>query len=327
MQSPFATASSQNSLDRLREVIRYKHYSIRTEEAYTDWVRRFLAFHAALSMDRLAEPEISSFLTYLAVRENVAASTQNQALNALVFFFRHVLKKSFDAPFHPVRAKRPIRLPTVLSKSEVHQVLDRLSGSYALMAHLLYGSGLRMMEVLRLRVKDLDFDQNQIVIHDGKGFKDRVTMLPESLRQPLRQHLERVREMHEADLSRGFGSVYLPYALERKNPGAAREWKWQFVFPSDRLSDDPRTGVHRRHHADESGLQKEIRKAARDAGIQKPVGCHTFRHSFATHLLEAGHDIRTVQELLGHKDVRTTMIYTHVLNRGGLGVVSPLDQS
>jgi len=319
-------SSTQGYLDRLHAVIRRKHYSIRTEQAYVDWVRRFLAFHAPLPTERLAEPEISAFLTHLAVREKVAASTQNQALNALVFFFRNVLQNDLAAPFQLIRAKRPLRLPTVLSKEEVHRVLGFLSGEYLLMAQLLYGSGLRLMEVLRLRVKDVDFDQRLILVHDGKGFKDRVTMLPDQLIAPLRAHLDRVREMHQSDLGRGLGSVYLPYALERKYPGAARNWNWQYVFPSDRLSADPRTGVIGRHHVDESGLQKEVRRAARAAGIQKPVGCHTFRHSFATHLLESGSDIRTVQELLGHADVKTTMIYTHVLNRGGLAVRSPLDQ-
>jgi integron integrase len=326
MKASGVVPPSSDFLDRLRAFIRRKHYSIRTEQAYVDWVRRFLAFHAPIPPDRLAEPEISAFLTHLAVREKVAASTQNQALNALVFFFRNVLQNNLEAPFQLVRAKRPLRLPTVLSKEEVHRVLRGLSGEYLLMAQLLYGSGLRLMEVLRLRVKDIDFDLRQILVHDGKGFKDRVTMLPDRLIAPLQAHLEIVRQMHEADLGRGFGSVYLPYALERKYPGAARDWRWQYVFPSDRLSTDPRTGILGRHHVDESGLQKEVRRAARAAGIQKPVGCHTFRHSFATHLLESGSDIRTVQELLGHQDVKTTMIYTHVLNRGGLAVRSPLDQ-
>jgi integron integrase len=325
MKIPGTIPPTQDCLDRLHAVIRRKHYSIRTEQAYADWVRRFLAFHAPLPPERLAEPEISAFLTHLAVREKVAASTQNQALNALVFFFRNVLQKSLDAPFQLVRAKRPLRLPTVLSKEEVHRVLRGLSGEHLLMAQLLYGSGLRLMEVLRLRVKDVDFDQHMILVHDGKGFKDRVTMLPDQLIAPLQAHLEIVRQMHAADLGRGLGSVYLPYALERKYPGAALDWNWQYIFPSDRLSADPRTGIFGRHHIDESGLQKAVRRAASAAGIQKPVGCHTFRHSFATHLLEGGYDIRTVQELLGHKDVKTTMIYTHVLHRGGLCVRSPLD--
>jgi integron integrase len=317
--------SPHDLLQHLHDLIRRKHYSIRTEKAYADWVRRFLAFHSGIPLERLSEAEISSFLTFLAVREKVSASTQNQALNALVFFFRNVLRRNLDSPFNLVRAKRPFRLPTVLSKTEVQRILNHLSGEHLLMAQLLYGSGLRLMEALRLRVKDIDFGLRQILVRDGKGFKDRITMLPDQLRDPLRIHLERVRRIFEADLNRGIGGVHLPYALERKYPSAAREWKWQYVFPSDRLSTDPRTGVTRRHHADESYLQKEVRRAAREAGILKPVGCHTFRHSFATHLLEAGHDIRTVQELLGHSDVKTTMIYTHVLNRGGLGVRSPLD--
>ncbi|MBN1439721.1 MAG: integron integrase [Anaerolineales bacterium] len=320
-----ASSSTAELLNRLRKLIRLRHYSIRTEESYVDWVRRFFAFHAGLPPEQLAEEEISAFLTHLAVRERVASSTQNQALNALVFFYRGVLGKKLDSPFQLVRAKRPVLLPTVLSKEEVRALLAALSGQHLLMAQLLYGSGLRLMEALRLRVKDLDFRMRRITIRDGKGFKDRVTMLPDSAAAPLQAHLERVRRIHQSDLAAGAGSVYLPYALERKYPSAAREWKWQYVFPSDRLSPDPRGGVVRRHHVDESGLQKEVRRAARSAGIPKRVGCHTLRHSFATHLLESGYDIRTVQELLGHANVNTTMIYTHVLNRGGLAVKSPLD--
>jgi integron integrase len=322
----FENPSPSVLLDRLRARIRTRHYSIRTEQAYADWARRFLAFHADVPVDRLAEAEISSFLTHLAVRERVAASTQNQALNALVFFFRNVLHRELDSAFRFLRAKRPRRLPTVLSREEVRALLGRLSGQHLLMAQLLYGGGLRLMEVLRLRVKDLDFDLGRILVRDGKGFKDRATVFPDCLRGPLQDHLQRVRRIYEADLERGAGGVFLPYALERKYPSAACEWKWQYVFPSDRLSADPRTGRIRRHHADESGLQKEVKRAARAAGIPKPVGCHTLRHSFATHLLESGSDIRTVQELLGHSDVTTTMIYTHVLGRGGLGVKSPLDE-
>jgi integron integrase len=319
-------SSSRNCLERLRSIIRCRHYSIRTEEAYLDWVHRFLAFHPGVPPESLTEREISAFLTHLAVRERVASSTQNQALNALVFFFRHVLLRPPESPFHIVRAKRPVRLPTVLSRAEVASLLSGLSGRHLLMAQLLYGGGLRLMEVMRLRIKDVDFDLRQILVRDGKGLKDRVTILPESLRSSLQTHLQRVRRMYESDLDRGVAGVFLPYALERKYPSAAREWGWQYVFPSDRLSRDPRSGAVRRHHADESALQKEVRRAARATGIPKPVGCHTLRHSFATHLLESGYDIRTVQELLGHSDVKTTMIYTHVLNRGGLGVKSPLDQ-
>jgi len=277
--------------------------------------------------------EIEAFLTHWAVNQNVAASTQNQALSALLFLYREVLHKDLDCPIDAVRAKRPKRLPTVLTKEETRKVLGCLSGTHQLMAKLLYGSGLRLMECVRLRVKDVDFAQRQIIVRDGKGMKDRVTMLPDSLVVPLQEHLQRVKRLHEQDLAQGYGSVYLPFALERKCPNANREWIWQYVFPATKVSRDPRSGAVRRHHLDESGLQKAVRKAARLAGLPKRVTCHTFRHTFATHLLEAcpelsrrgGYDIRTVQELLGHKDVRTTMIYTHVLNRGGLAVRSPLD--
>ncbi|MGQ0602685.1 MAG: integron integrase, partial [Anaerolineales bacterium] len=256
---------------------------------------------------------------------NDAASTQNQALNALVFLYRQVLHQDLDGRIEPVRAKRPERLPVVLTRDETHRLLDQLSGDYHLSAQLLYGSGLRLLECLRLRIKDIDFEQRAIVVRDGKGMKDRVTMLPDSLVAPLRTHLLRVKQLHAEDLTRGGGAVYLPFALERKYPNANREWAWQFVFPADRPSSDPRSGAVRRHHLHETSLQKAVREAAQRAGFAKPVTCHTLRHSFATHLLEAGYDIRTVQELLGHKDVKTTMIYTHVLNRGGLAVRSPLD--
>ena len=312
-------------LEALRLAIRARHYSIRTEEAYTDWARRFILFHSLHPPDSLGVPEINAFLTYLAVDEQVSAATQNQALNAIVFLFREVLRLELDGPIAPVRAKRPQRLPVVLTRAEVRAILDRLAGSHQLMARLLYGSGLRLMECLRLRVKDLDFAQRQIVVRDGKGMKDRVTMLPDSLMGPLRAHLEGVQALHRQDLAAGAAGVYLPYALERKYPSANREWGWQYVFPADKPSIDPRSGLCRRHHAHESGLQKAVRAAAREAGVAKRVSCHAFRHSFATHLLESGYDIRTVQELLGHSDVKTTMIYTHVLNRGGLAVRSPLD--
>jgi integron integrase len=325
MSSSADSLSPAAGLEKLRSLIRLKHYSLRTERSYIAWVRRFLRFHRALPPGRLAEPEIASFLTHLAVYGRVSSATQNQALNAVVFFCRHVLGKELSGSLNPVRAKRPRRLPAVLSRDEVRSLLARLSGRHRLMAQLLYGSGLRLMECLRLRVKDVDFRLRRITVRDGKGSKDRVTMLPETLAEPLQIHLELVRRMHDSDLARGAGAVFLPCALERKYPRAAREWKWQYVFPADRLSTDPRTGAVRRHHAGESGLQKEVRRAVRAAGILKPAGCHTLRHSFATHLLEGGYDIRTVQELLGHKDLRTTMIYTHVLNRGGLAVRSPLD--
>jgi len=289
------------------------------------WIRRYILFHNKRHPNEMGSKEIETFLTHLAIKENVAASTQNQALSALLFLYRYVLQKDLDGPIDALRAQKPKRLPTVLTKEEVRKVISHLPGTPRLMASLLYGSGLRLMECLRLRVKDLDFAQRQIIVRDGKGQQDRVTMLPESLIAPLQEHLQRVKRLHEEDLDKGYGAVYLPDALERKYPNASREWAWQYVFPSDRLSEDPRTGIVRRHHLDESNLQKAVKEAARLAGIAKLVGPHTFRHSFATHLLQNGYDIRTVQELLGHKDVKTTMIYTHVLQRGGLAVRSPLD--
>ncbi len=317
-------------LDQVRDALRLKHYSIRTETSYVDWIRRYILFHrteqgSVRHPSEMGSAEIQTFLTHLAVDENVAASTQNQAFSALLFLYREVLSRELG-PIDALRARKPKRLPTVLTQEEVRLVVGHLSGTHQLMAKLLYGSGLRLMECVRLRVKDLDFAQHMIVVRDGKGMEDRVTMLPESLTQALREHLRQVKQLHEQDLGQGYGAVYLPFALERKYPNAEHEWIWQWAFPSARLSADPRAGVVRRHHVDESGLQKAVRQAARLAGIPKPVGPHTFRHSFATHLLENGYDIRTVQELLGHKDVRTTMIYTHVLQRGGLAVHSPLDQ-
>jgi len=312
-------------LDQVRDAIRLKHYSIRTEQSYVAWIKRYILFHHKRHPRDMGSAEIEAFLTHLAVKENVAASTQNQALSALLFLYREVLRQDLDGPIDSIRAKRPKRLPTVLTKDEVRRVIGELSGTHRLMAQLLYGSGLRLMECVRLRVKDIDFAQHLIVVRDGKGQEDRVTMLPDSLIAPLQEHLLRVKRLHEEDLARGHGSVYLPFALERKYPNADREWIWQYVFPANRLSVDPRSGIVRRHHLDESNLQKAVREAARLAGINKSVSPHTFRHSFATHLLENGYDIRTVQELLGHKDVKTTMIYTHVLNRGPMAVRSPLD--
>ncbi|MCL0076122.1 integron integrase [Dehalococcoidia bacterium] len=312
-------------LDQAREAIRQKHYSIRTEESYVNWMKRFILFHGKRHPKDMDVPQIEAFLTHLAVDLNVAASTQNQAFNAILFLFREVLRQPLEGNIDAIRAKRPKRLPTVLTKQEVHRVLDTMAGTSQLIARLMYGSGLRLMEAVRLRVKDMDSAQHQIVVRDGKGMKDRVTVLLDSLVAPLQEHLQRVKLLHQQDLSRGYGNVHLPYALERKYPNAGREWIWQYVFPSNRLSKDPRSGVVRRHHLHESSLQKAVRKAAKLAGSNKHVACHTFRHSFATHLLQDGYDIRTVQELLGHKDIRTTMIYTHVLNRGGLGVRSPLD--
>ena len=320
------TSRPKKLLDQVRDAIRVKHYSIRTEEAYVAWIRRYILFHDKQHPRAMGISEIEAFLTHLAVEQNVAASTQNQALAALLFLYREVLRKDLERPVDSVRAKRPQRLPTVLTPEEVFKVMGFLSGTHQLMAKLLYGSGLRLMECMRLRVKDVDFAQRQIIVRDGKGMKDRVTMLPEVLISSLQEHLRHVKLLHTSDLTTGYGSVYLPFALARKYPHANREWLWQWVFPSQRPSVDPRSGAVRRHHLDESGLQKAVRRAAQQAGISKRVSPHTFRHSFATHLLENGYDIRTVQELLGHKDVKTTMIYTHVLNRGGLAVRSPLDE-
>lgn len=312
-------------LDRVRETIRRKHYSIRTEETYIDWIKRYIFFHNKRHPEEMSSREIEQFLNHLAVQKHVAASTQNQALSALVFLYREVLKKDFDWLANLERAKKPARLPVVLTESESRNVLAHLDDRNWLMASLLYGSGLRLMECIRLRVKDIDFEYQQITVRDGKGQKDRITMLPESSSAVLKHHLERVRLLHEKDLGDGYGETYLPYALERKYKNANREWGWQYVFPATKLSRDPRSGNVRRHHIDEKSLQRAVKNAVRAAGIEKTATCHTLRHSFATHLLKNGHDIRTVQELLGHKDVSTTMIYTHVLNRGGRGVRSPLD--
>ena len=313
-------------LDRLRDKLRLKHYSIRTEHAYVEWVRRFVHFHDMRHPAELGHGEVEAFLTHLAVRSNVVASTQNQAKSALLFLYREVLGVELPWLESVVSAKQPVRLPVVLTRTEVARVLDHMGGTTGLVARLLYGSGMRMLEGLLLRVKDLDLSRGEILVRDGKGAKDRVTVLPTLLKGPLEKQLGVACALHQRDLSEGFGAVYLPYALDRKYPSAAREWAWQYVFPADRLSVDPRSGVRRRHHFDEQLVQRAMRDALRAAGIAKPATPHTLRHSFATHLLESGYDIRTVQELLGHSDVRTTMIYTHVLNRGGRGVASPLDR-
>jgi integron integrase len=269
--------------------------------------------------------EINAFLTHLAVEGKVAASTQNQALSALLFLYREVLHLELDLDLDAVRAKRSRYLPTVLTPEEVKAIIVHLSGIHRLVVQVLYGSGLRLAEAQQLRVKDVDFNQRQLVIRNSKGMESRLTMLPETLVEPLQEHLLWAKRQHQQDLEQGYGSVYLPFALERKYPNAEREWSWQYVFPAERLSQDPRTGITRRHHLHESGLQRAIKQAVQKTGIPKRVSCHTFRHSFATHLLQNGYDIRTAQELLGHKDVKTTMIYTHVLNKGGRGVRSPLD--
>jgi integron integrase len=313
-------------LQKLRTEIRHRHYSYRTETTYLDWVRRFVAFHDYAD-PRPLDPAVAvrAYLDYLAVTREVSASTQNQALNALVFFYRETLRLTFGAMEEFTHAKRPRHVPTVLSREEVERLLSRMQGVPALMAGLLWGGGLRLMECVRLRVKDVDFAARQITVRDGKGQKDRVTMLPERYAALLGEHLARVRAQYEADLAQGHGEVYLWPALERKYPNAPREWVWQYVFPAKSLSVDPRSGKVRRHHINETLLQKAVKEASRASGIAKVVGCHTLRHSFATRLLQLNYDIRTVQELLGHADVSTTMIYTHVLNRPGLAVRSPAD--
>jgi len=318
-------ASPPRLLDQVRNMIRSRHYSIRTEDTYVGWIRRFILFHGKRHPRSMGEKEIEEFLTDLAVNKNVAASTQNQAFNALLFLYREVLGCNFGKLENVTRAKKPRKLPVVFSREEIRSVLEQLENDKWLMGQLLYGSGLRVMECVRLRVKDVDFSYKQITVRDGKGSKDRVTMLPEVVIQPMNRHLEKVRAIHERDLKAGFGSVYLPHALERKYKNANQSWAWQFIFPASKRSIDPRTRMERRHHIHESVIQRAIKQAVRDAGIPKTGNCHALRHSFATHLLESGHDIRTVQELLGHKDVSTTMIYTHVLNRGGRGVKSPGD--
>ena len=312
-------------LDQMRDLLRTKHYSIRTERSYIGWAKRFILFHGKRHPSEMGEKEIAQFLTYLACQRKVAASTQNQALNALVFLYCQVLRMPLDEEIQAVRAKRPQRIPTVLSDDEAQSIIAALAGIPKLQVRLLYGSGLRLMECVRLRVKDIDFAMNHICVRDGKGNKDRVTLLPQILIPALKEHMEHIQLLHTSDLERGYGSVYLPYALARKYPRAEQQWGWQYVFPSKSLSCDPRSGKTRRHHIDEGTLRKAVSKAARIAGIHKPVSCHTFGHSFATRLLEKGYDIRTVQELLGHKDVNTTMIYTHVINKGPLAVKSPID--
>lgn len=317
---------SPRLLDQVREKLRLKHYSLRTEQAYVDWIKRYILFHGKRHPLEMGAKEVEAFLTYLAVKRNVSASTQNQAKFALLYLYREVLEIELPWLDKVTQANAPKRLPVVLTVSEVQSVLAELSGTHALIASLLYGGGLRLMEAVRLRVKDVDFERHEIVVREGKGFKDRVTMLPEVAVTRLKVHLAKIKLVHEEDLAQGFGEVYLPFALEKKYPNAAREWGWQYVFPSRQLSVDPRSGKTRRHHLDEKGIQRAMKQAVLDAGITKPATPHTLRHSFATHLLQSGYDIRTVQELLGHSDVSTTMIYTHVLNRGGKGVVSPLDQ-
>jgi len=313
-------------LDQLRDRIRLKHYSRRTEDVYLDWAKRYILYHNKRHPQEMGKKEIEGFLTYLATERQVAAATQNQAKAALQFLYKEVLEIQLPWLDEVEQAKKPKRLPVVLTEKEVHSLLAHVPQAYALLARLMYGTGMRLLEGLRLRVQDLDFERAELLIREGKGGKDRVTMLPQSLLKPLQEHLKQVKQVHEQDLLKGYGEVWLSESVARKYPNAGREWIWQYVFPSARLSVDPRSGVTRRHHLDEKGLQRAIKQAAVDAGLTKNVTPHTLRHSFATHLLQAGYDIRTVQELLGHKDVQTTMIYTHVLNKGGMGVMSPLDR-
>lgn len=312
-------------LDQVRNKIRLKHYSIRTEQAYVHWIRRFVLHHHKRHPRDMGAGEVEQFLTVLAVQGKVSASTQNQAKSALLFLYKEILEIQLPWLDNIETAKRPKYLPVVLTVREVSAMLEHVNGTVGLILRLLYGTGMRIKECVSLRVKDVDFERCEILIRDGKGFKDRITMLPQSLVSPLREHLRCVELLHNADLRAGYGEVYMPFALARKYPSAGRSWPWQYIFPSSRISKDPRSERISRHHADDKAIQRSMRLALHKAGIHKTATPHTLRHSFATHLLQSGYDIRTVQELLGHKDVSTTMIYTHVLNKGGRGVVSPLD--
>ena len=319
---------SQNLLDEVRKVMRLRHYSIHTERNYSIWIRRFIKFHRMRDRTELAidpESKVESFLSSLALEGRVAISTQNQAMNALVFLYKQVLELPFDKRINAVRSTKNRRIPVVLTQEEVKQIITLMEGTAQLNVKLLYGSGLRITEAVRLRIQDLDFDYKQITVRSGKGNKDRVTTFSATLIPPLQNHLNRVKLLHDQDLAESYGSVYLPNALERKYPNADKDWIWQYVFPARTLSTDPRSGITRRHHIDQSVINKAIKTAVMKLGLTKKVSAHTFRHSFATHLLERGTDIRTIQVLLGHNDVETTMIYTHVLKQGGQGVMSPLD--
>jgi integron integrase len=319
-------AGAPRLLDRVRATVRERHYSRRTEQAYVFWIKRFLAFHRMRHPASMGAVEVRQFLSHLASSRRVSASTQNQAFSGVLFLYRDVLRQTITGLDEVIRAKRPSRVPVVLSREEVRRVLAALDGMPRLMASLMYGTGLRLLECASLRVKDIDFERREITVRDGKGRKDRVTVLPVALVPALQEHLERVRLQHVADARVGLGSVELPDALCRKYPAEAREWPWQWVFPATRFYACPDTGERRRHHLHETVLQRAFKQAVRVAGIAKPATCHTLRHSFATHLLEGGYDIRTIQELLGHSDLSTTMIYVHVLNKGGRGVTSPLDR-
>jgi len=314
-------------MDQVRQVLRYHHYAYRTEQTYCDWILRYIKFHGGKTHPaRMGKPEIDAFLSHLATHGRVAASTQRQALNAIIFLYRHVLDQPIEDQLAPVKAKKRSRPPVVMTQAEVQRVMSHMEGTHLLMAKMLYGCGLRLMECVRLRVQDLDFERNMVYVRAAKGGKDRTTLFPKSIQPELRQHLEKVKSLHDEDLAKGHGEVYLPGALARKYPSAAREFRWQYVFPAKTLSRDPRSDALRRHHVLESGLQKAVKTAVNRAGITKSVSCHTFRHSFATHMLENGVNIRVVQELMGHADVKTTEIYTHVMEKDITAVLSPLDR-
>jgi len=312
-------------MDRLRLALRSRHYSRRTEQSYCHWVKRYIYFHNVRRPDEMGETEINAFLTDLAVTKKVSASTQNQALSALLFLYRHVLGREVGDLGEVIRARKPVRLPVVMTREEVKSVLQNMGDDKWLMASIMYGGGLRLMECLRLRVQDIDLQKNYITVRDGKGSKDRITMLPASIKADLVAHLKKVRVIHDNDIKHGYGRVLMPDALDRKYPNANREWRWQWVFPQENLWHNESTGEHGRHHVHETIVQRAVHTAVKKAGLIKRITCHTFRHSFATHLLESGYDIRTIQELLGHKDIKTTMIYTHVLNQGPMGIKSPAD--
>ncbi|HKY99581.1 MAG TPA: integron integrase [Rhabdochlamydiaceae bacterium] len=323
---PTSSPKGKKLLEQVSDAIRIKHYSSRTEKTYVDWIKRYVLFHNKRHPKDMGVQEVQTFINYLAIERHLSASTQNQALSAVMFLYRYVLQKDLDLPSDLFRAEKSENLPVVLTHQEAISVINKMTGVSQLMTKILYGSGLRLMECLRLRVKDIDFGNRQIIVRDGKGEKDRATMLPDVLTPDLQTHLKTVSAIHQQDIKEGYGEVYLPYALARKYPNAPKEWIWQYIFPASARSVDPETKKIRRHHVDPSVLQKAVRQAALLAKIDKPVSPHTFRHSFATQLLQNGYDIRTIQELLGHKDVKTTMIYTHVLQRGGLAVKSPLDE-
>lgn len=322
-----SSTKQKRIMDEVHQVMRLNHYSIHTERSYCDWIRRFIKFHKMKSRQDLkdGEAKIEQFLTHLAVNDNVAPSTQNQAMNALVFLYKRALKQPLDQKIDAIRATAKKNIPVVITREEVAKVIGLMKGTPQLVVKLLYGCGLRISEAIRLRIQDVDLDLKAITVHAGKGGKNRVTTFPASVIPLLKNHLSRVKILHEQDLAQGFGRIYLPHALERKYRNAATAWQWQYVFPSESLSNDPRSDVMRRHHIDPSVINKAIKAAVRKSGIDKRVTAHTFRHSFATHLLQRGADIRTIQALLGHEDVSTTMIYTHVLKQGGYGIVSPLD--